>query len=898
MNADEIRAIFLDYFQRHQHQILKSSALVPKDDPSLLFTNAGMVQFKRVFTGEERRDYQRAVTSQKCVRAGGKHNDLENVGYTARHHTFFEMLGNFSFGDYFKEKAIEFAWDLLVNGYGLPGDKLYATIYTEDDEAFELWRKVVGLPADKISRLGEKDNFWAMGDTGPCGPCSEIIIDQGPVLGCGRPDCGPGCDCDRYLELWNLVFMQYERSAGGRMTPLPKPSIDTGMGLERIAAVVQGVHSNFETDLFQPLIEFISGLSGVDYVYAPELEKTGRPDPKTNVSLRVIADHARCLAFLIGDGVLPENVGRGYVLRRILRRAARHGRMLGLQKPFLHQVTRRVIERMAGSFPELADGASYIEKVVLSEEERFSETLDHGLKLLAEEIDRIEETGGRTISGEVAFKLYDTYGFPLDLVADVGRETGLTVDLPGFDQAMNAQRALSRVSWKGSGEAAVPAAVSELTAAGFKVKFLGYETLAAEARLVSMVKDGQKTERASAGDEVDLVFDQTPFYGAAGGQVGDTGRITGPDSSLEVTDAVKYPGEIIVHRCRLESGRLETGQTCALVVDEARRQDIRRNHTATHLLHKALREELGDHVKQAGSLVTPDRLRFDFSHFAQVPVETLVRVEARVNEKVRANLAVSTTVMSYEDALNTGAVALFEERYGDTVRVIGVGDFSMELCGGTHAQRTGDIGLFLIAGEGSAAAGVRRIEALTGRGAVEAVQAEHRVLRQTAEKVKARPEELPERLEKVLARQKELEKELLRLRQKAAAGEIGEILDRTVDLAGVKLLAARVKADGPKALRELGDRLRDRLGSGVIVLGAEDNQKALLLAMVTSDLQDRFQAGRIIQALAPEVGGKGGGRPDLAQAGGPALEKLDQALAKVKGILTGQGRAPRDAPRP
>ena len=887
MKADEIRAKFINYFADRNHERVKSAALVPKDDPSLLFTNAGMVQFKRVFTGDEKRDYQRAVTSQKCVRAGGKHNDLENVGYTARHHTFFEMLGNFSFGDYFKEKAIEYAWDLLVNGYGLPGDKLYATVYEDDDEAYGLWQKVVGIPTERIYRLGEKDNFWAMGDTGPCGPCSEILIDQGEEMGCGRPDCEPGCDCDRYLELWNLVFMQFERDTSGQMTPLPKPSIDTGMGLERISAVVQGRHSNFESDLFRPLIEFIQELSGVQYYYLTDLLKEKRTAPQTNVSNRAIADHARALAFLVGDGVLPENVGRGYVLRRILRRAVRHGRLLGIKNTFLHQVTAKVIDLMGDTYPELKDGASYIQKIIQSEEERFSETLDNGLKLLSDEMQRLGENKETVISGEVAFKLYDTFGFPLDLVQDVGRENGLTVDVSGFEQAMGAQRAQSRASWKGSGEAAVPAPVSDLTAQGFKVEFLGYDTLREEAELVLLMKDGQKVRQAGDGDEVELVFTATPFYGASGGQEGDTGRIRSGQVEIIVADAVKYPGDITVHQGRVVSGPIKTGDKYVLEVDEALRRDTTRNHTATHLLHKILRQELGDHVKQAGSMVSPDRLRFDFTHFEQVPHEVLTRIETRVNEKVRENLPVSTTAMSMEEAMSTGAVALFEERYGDTVRVVSVGDFSMELCGGTHIQRSGDIGTFLIVSEASAAAGVRRLEALTGRGAVEALQAERQALREMAATLKTAPLEAASRLAKVLTKQKDLEREMEQTRQKASLGKSDQVLDQVQEVGGVSLLAAKVSADNPKILREMGDRLKDKLKSGVVALGAESNGKALLLVIVTPDLQKQFHAGNIVKAMAQEVGGGGGGRPDMAQAGGPQPEKLDSALAKVREIMGG-----------
>jgi len=891
MTAHEIRTKFLDFFKNHDHAVLKSSSLVPKDDPTLLFTNAGMVQFKRVFLQEEKRDYTRATTSQKCVRAGGKHNDLENVGYTSRHHTFFEMLGNFSFGDYFKALAIELAWDLLVNGYGLPPEKLWVSVFREDDEAAGLWRKIVGLPEEKILRMGEKDNFWAMGDTGPCGPCSEIHIDQGEEVGCGAPECSPACDCDRFLELWNLVFMQFNRTADGVMTPLPKPSIDTGMGLERIAAVVQGFRSNYESDLFRPLIDFVQELSGVRYVFQNERRSEAGEAPlaplKTNVSTRAIADHVRALAFLIADGVLPENMGRGYVLRRILRRAVRHGRSLGLRKPFLHLVSKKVIEEMRPAYPELADGATYIKQVILNEEERFSETLDNGLKLLYDEIGRLKETGRGTklLPGEVAFKLYDTYGFPLDLVEDVCREDGLHIDLHGFETAMERQRAQSRASWKGSGEAAAPEPVSRLTAGGFKVDFLGYEQTSAEARLVLLMKDGQETDRAGQGEEVSLIFEATPFYGEAGGQVGDTGRIRSDEAEVEVTSTLRYPGEIILHQGRVVSGLVRMGRTYRLETSQSLRRDTACNHTATHLLHAALRRELGDHVRQAGSSVSPDRLRFDFTHFAQVDHEVLDRVEQRVNEKVREALPVVTEVMSMEEAMETGAMALFEERYGDTVRVVNVGDFSKELCGGTHTPSTGDIGLFLILSESSAAAGVRRIEAVTGRGALEAVRSQRAVLRQVTAALKASPAEVPGRVTRMQERIKELERGLMAAKQKLSRGEGGDILDQVREIGGVKLLAARVSVDNPKGLRELGDYVKDRLKSGVIVLAAENKGKALLLTIVTPDLQDRFHAGNIVQALAREVGGNGGGRPDMAQAGGPEPGHIDRALDKARSLL-------------
>jgi alanyl-tRNA synthetase len=847
-----------------------------------------MVQFKRVFTGEEKRDYHRAVTSQKCVRAGGKHNDLENVGYTARHHTFFEMLGNFSFGDYFKREAIDFGWDLLTNGYGLPGDKLYATVFLEDDEAYGLWQEVVGLPEERIYRLDEKDNFWAMGDTGPCGPCSEVLIDQGEAMGCGRPDCQPGCDCDRYLELWNLVFMQFERDDSGHMTPLPKPSIDTGMGLERISAVVQGVYSNFETDLFRPLIDFICELSRTEYVWQSEVMNKGLTPPQTNVSVRAIADHARALAFLIGDGVLPENVGRGYVLRRILRRAVRHGRLLGLTEPFLHRVSNRVIDLMGRPYPDLVDGASYIEKVILSEEERFSETLDNGLKLLSEEIERLEESDQTVISGDVAFKLYDTYGFPLDLTADVGREHGLTLDIDGFESAMASQRAQSRASWKGSGEEGVPGPVSDLTAQGFATEFVGYDRLTEEAELTLIVRDQTQADRAGEGEEVELVVDRTPFYGEAGGQVGDTGRLKAPDGEVEIIGARRYPGGIVSHLGRVTSGTIAAGDRVKLAVDQALRGDTRRNHTATHILHRILRRLLGDHVKQAGSLVSPDRLRFDFTHFEAVGPDVLTRLETEVNQRIRENIPVATQVMTMEEAMNTGATALFEERYDDTVRVVSIGDFSMELCGGTHCERTGDIGSFFILSEGSVSAGVRRIEAVTGRGAIEEVQEERRVLRAAAEKMKTSTAETLSRIDRMMGEIKELKREIERGRGQAAGQSVDELLAGAQDVGGVPLVAAEVNVQTPKQLRELGDRLRDKLKRGVIALGARAEGKALLLVVVSQELQAKFKAGDMVKVMAQRVGGGGGGRPDMAQAGGPRPEKLDEALAAAHDFVAGR----------
>ncbi len=886
MKANDVRSRFLEYFSAHGHRKVSSSSLVPQDDPTLLFANAGMNQFKRIFTGEEKRDYQRATTSQKCVRAGGKHNDLENVGYTARHHTFFEMLGNFSFGDYFKEGAITLAWELLTKEYGLPVDRLYATVYQDDDEAYDLWRKITGLPTDRISRLGEKDNFWAMGDTGPCGPCSEVLIDQGAHIGCGRPDCAPGCDCDRYLELWNLVFMQYERGADGVMKPLPKPSIDTGMGLERISAVCQGVYSNFETDLFTPLIEKVAVMTGIPYVYRREL-KPGDEGFATNVSTRVLADHSRAVTFLIGDGVRPENLGRGYVLRRILRRAVRHGRKLGLDKPFLAGLTDVIIEHMKGAYPELVDNGAYIKQIITAEEERFGETLGAGMGMLGEAIEDLGRKKGSVIDGRLAFKLYDTYGFPLDLVGDVAREHGLTVDEARFEEAMAEQKAKSRASWKGSAgtDDRVGALVSELTAEGFTTAFVGYDALTADqAPLALLVKDGRKAEVAAKGDEVTLVFASTPFYAFSGGQAGDAGEIHFPAGLVEVYDVQKSPGtSVFLHFGRVVEGEIRAGQAARLAVDERQRLATARNHSSTHLLHKALRTVLGDHVRQAGSLVTFDRLRFDFTNPAAVGAADIEKLEKMVNEAIRRDYPVETQVMNLEEATRSGAVALFEERYGEEVRVVTMGDHSRELCGGTHVASTGRIGAFLIIGESSVAAGVRRFECLTGEAAVEHMQNERRLLAELGGALKARPEELLDRLARLQARVKELEKGGGR----AQATDSAALARAAVEKDGVRLVAARVEAGDPKALRQIGDELKDRLGPQALIglASASEDGKAMLLVMVGSGLAGRFRAGQIVAQMAARVGGKGGGRDDMAQAGGPEADRIPAALEVLAGLV-------------
>jgi alanyl-tRNA synthetase len=872
MTGNEIRQLFLNFFQKQEHRLVRSSSLVPQDDPTLLFTNAGMVQFKRTFLGEEKRNYARAVTSQKCVRAGGKHNDLENVGYTARHHTFFEMLGNFSFGDYFKEKAIEFAWDLLINGYGLPADKLWASVYLEDDEAYDLWHQRIGIPVERMVRLGKKDNFWAMGDTGPCGPCSEIHLDRGAQHGCGRPDCGVDCDCDRFLEIWNLVFMQFNRDEDGTMTPLPKPSIDTGMGLERLASALQHVPSNFETDLIRPIIACTETLA----------EKAFGQSEAVDVAMKVIADHSRSAAFLIGDGVLPSNEGRGYVLRRIMRRAIRYGRNIGLVKPFLHRTTEVVFDIMKSAYPELGDAAAFILNVIQNEEIRFIETLDTGLKLLHDSLADLRAAGKKEIPGDLIFKLYDTYGFPVDIVQDVVRETDMILDLKGFEAGMAAQRERSRskVAFEGIGDA-----YKQLSAEAFKPQFLGYEQLNAKSEVMLLVKDGQEVPQAEVGVSIEVVTRATPFYGESGGQTGDQGVIVGTDLRVAVNQTVKDPTGIVIHKGSVVHGIIRKGQMVELQVDAEKRRATALNHTATHILHTALRRELGEHVKQAGSLVAPDRLRFDFTHFAQVEPAQLQHIEQLVNEQIRANLPVQTNEMDAEQAFQSGAMALFEEKYGDRVRVVSLGDFSKELCGGTHTERTGNIGLFKIIVETSVAAGVRRIEALTGHGALDYVQELDALVHRTARLLRTRPEALTERVEQVLTAQKQAEKELSKLKSTLADAKAQSGDDALQNVNGAALLVKRVAVDQPAALRELADRFKDRLQSGIVVLGSVSDGKALLIVVVTKDLIKRFHAGKIVKALAALVGGGGGGRPDMAQAGGNEPEHLDTALAKAADVI-------------
>jgi len=872
MTGNDIRRKFLEYFKKHDHQIVRSSSLVPQDDPTLLFTNAGMVQFKRTFLGEEKRDCVRATTAQKCVRAGGKHNDLENVGYTARHHTFFEMLGNFSFGDYFKEKATEFAWELLTQGYGLPADKLWVSVFLDDDEAHNIWHKNIGVAENRIVRFGEKDNFWSMGDTGPCGPCSEIMIDRGESFGCGRAECKIGCDCDRYLEIWNLVFMQFNRAAPGKMTPLPKPSIDTGMGLERIVSVIQNVSTNYDTDLILPVIRKAEILS----------EKKLGASPESDVAMKVIADHSRAAAFLIGDGVLPSNEGRGYVLRRIMRRAIRYGRQIGLNKPFLHETAGVVFDIMKSAYPELSEAEAFITNVIRNEEIRFSETLDNGLKLLNDTLGEMKAKGEKRVPGSVIFKLYDTYGFPVDIVRDVVKDANLSLDMEGFETCMDAQRAQSRTV---TSFTKISDAYKSLSAQGIKPEFTGYGTISCESKVLVVVEKGNETQTASTGAEIEVVTAQTPFYGESGGQVGDIGKITGPDLEIVISDTIKDPTGLIIHKGKIVSGEIRKGDRVTLSVDRSERESTACNHTATHILHAALRKVLGDHVRQAGSMVSPERLRFDFTHFSQIETEALEKVESLVNERIRENVQVQTHEMDAEDAFKSGATALFEEKYGDRVRVVSLAAFSKELCGGTHTRYTGNIGVFKIVSESSVASGVRRIEALTGNNALAHIQKTSRIVQEASGMLREKPEGLVSRVEKLLSAQKALEKEIEKIKSKMAAQSAEDSGEDIKTINGVTVIAKKVSADTPAALRDLADKFRDKIKSGIVVLGSVSGEKVLLIAGVTKDLSKRFHAGNIVKAAAEIVGGSGGGRPDMAQAGGTKPEKLDEAIRKACEII-------------
>ncbi|EEC9756651.1 alanine--tRNA ligase [Escherichia coli] len=866
----EIRQAFLDFFHSKGHQVVASSSLVPHNDPTLLFTNAGMNQFKDVFLGLDKRNYSRATTSQRCVRAGGKHNDLENVGYTARHHTFFEMLGNFSFGDYFKHDAIQFAWELLTSEkwFALPKERLWVTVYESDDEAYEIWEKEVGIPRERIIRIGDNkgapyasDNFWQMGDTGPCGPCTEIFYDHGDHIW-GGPPGSPEEDGDRYIEIWNIVFMQFNRQADGTMEPLPKPSVDTGMGLERIAAVLQHVNSNYDIDLFRTLIQAVAKVTG-----ATDL---------SNKSLRVIADHIRSCAFLIADGVMPSNENRGYVLRRIIRRAVRHGNMLGAKETFFYKLVGPLIDVMGSAGEDLKRQQAQVEQVLKTEEEQFARTLERGLALLDEELAKLS---GDTLDGETAFRLYDTYGFPVDLTADVCRERNIKVDEAGFEAAMEEQRRRAR---EASGFGADYNAMIRVDSAS---EFKGYDHLELNGKVTALFVDGKAVDAINAGQEAVVVLDQTPFYAESGGQVGDKGELKGANFSFAVEDTQKY-GQAIGHIGKLAAGSLKVGDAVQADVDEARRARIRLNHSATHLMHAALRQVLGTHVSQKGSLVNDKVLRFDFSHNEAMKPEEIRAVEDLVNAQIRRNLPIETNIMDLEAAKAKGAMALFGEKYDERVRVLNMGDFSTELCGGTHASRTGDIGLFRIISESGTAAGVRRIEAVTGEGAITTVHADSDRLSEVAHLLKGDSNNLADKVRSVLERTRQLEKELQQLKEQAAAQESANLSSKAIDVNGVKLLVSELSGVEPKMLRTMVDDLKNQLGSTIIVLATVAEGKVSLIAGVSKDVTDRVKAGELIGMVAQQVGGKGGGRPDMAQAGGTDAAALPAALASVKGWVS------------
>jgi alanyl-tRNA synthetase len=871
MTSAEIRQLFLDYFSERGHEVVPSSSLVPANDPTLLFTNAGMVPFKEVFTGQDKRNYVRAVSSQRCVRAGGKHNDLENVGYTARHHTFFEMLGNFSFGDYFKREAIQYAWGFLTVEAKLPADRLLVTVYEEDKEAADIWLKEIGINPQQFILIGDKpggkkhesDNFWSMGDTGPCGPCSEIFYDHGADIA-GGPPGSPEEDGDRYVEIWNLVFMQYDRDVKGSLNPLPHPSVDTGMGLERLAAVLQGVHNNYDIDLFQHLIKTIAKLAGQKDL--------------TSTSLRVIADHIRACAFLITDGVVPSNEGRGYVLRRIIRRAIRHGHKLGLREPFFYKLVDALCKEMGDAYPELVKARAQVERSLKQEEERFAETLDNGMSILEEAVAALT---GKEIPGDTVFKLYDTYGFPVDLTADIARERNLTLDMTGFESAMDAQRERARSASNFGVE------MGDGLEINAKTEFTGYDQTTGSGKVAALFHDGAAAKKLSQGEEGLLILDHTPFYAESGGQVGDQGVMTVGGSQMTVLDTQKQ-GDAFLHWVKVKSGSVSMGNSMDTQVDTNRRLDTACNHSATHLLHAALRKVLGDHVQQKGSLVDAERLRFDFSHFEAITPDQLSEIENMVNEQIRANVDVETKLMSQEDAMASGAMALFGEKYGDTVRVLSMGDFSVELCGGTHVSRTGDIGLLKITSEGGVAAGVRRIEAVAGASAFRYIGETEKNLSQIASLLKADAGTAESKVRQLIDRGRALEKEVDQLKSKLASSQGGDLASQAVEVDGIKVLAARLEGGDAKSLRDTVDQLKNKLGASAILLAAVDGDKWSLVAGVTKDETRRVKAGDLVNSVAQQMGGKGGGRPDMAQAGGKDPSGLDAALQAVPDWVRGQ----------
>ena len=866
----ELRRAFVDYFATRGHTVVPTAPLIPQADPTLLFTNAGMNQFKRVFLGEESRPYVRAVSIQKCMRAGGKHNDLENVGFTRRHHTFFEMLGNFSFGDYFKEEAIAFGWEFLTQIAGLPADRLWVTVFRDDQEAYDIWQKRMGIAEHRLVRLGEKDNFWQMGETGPCGPCSEILIDQGEAFGCGRSVCAVGCDCDRYLEIWNLVFMQFDRDMAGTLNPLPKPSIDTGMGLERLAAVTQGVASNYDSDVFRPILERIGKGSGHVYGASAIADR----------SMRVIADHLRAMTFMITDGVLPSNEGRGYVLRRIMRRASRHGRLLGVEREFLFDLVSSVINHMESVYPELRSMGDTVSEIVQGEETRFIGTLEQALPLLNQILAEAKQQGNIQLEGEAVFKLYDTYGFPLDLVEDAAREEGLHVDHAGYQHALDAQRERARKTAKFSQAASQNELVSALEQIPL-TKFVGYSHHQAGATLLGMVKDEHLIQEAGKGETVEFVLDITPFYPEGGGQVGDQGTLVGPSARIVVQDTTKVAKGWFLHKGQVIEGLVQVGDFLSVTVNGALRQSAARNHTATHLLHAALREILGPHVKQYGSLVAPNRLRFDFSHFKGLTSRNIEEIENLVNEQIRNNTPIQVEEMGIQDALDRGALAFFGDKYGEQVRVVEMGSFSKELCGGTHCSRTGDVGLFRIASEGGIAAGVRRIEALTGVGALTYAQHQEAEWRELAALLKTSPNDVVEKAKKLVTTLRDTERELERAKQKVLDQHSAEQGASMKDIGGMPILVQRVDGLTMQELRTFSDKLRHKAASGLLVLGSVKDSKVSLIVIVGKEQSQKLPAGKVAQHVAQFVGGSGGGRPDMAQAGGNQPEHLDRALNSV-----------------
>ncbi len=866
MTSNELRRSFLEFFRERGHEVVPSSPLVPGNDPTLLFTNAGMVQFKDVFLGQDKRNYKRAATSQRCVRAGGKHNDLENVGYTTRHHTFFEMLGNFSFGDYFKKEAIKLAWEFLTEDLGLPPERLWVTVFEDDHQAADIWLKEMKIDPKRFARMGKKDNFWAMGDTGPCGPCSEIFYDHGPDVS-GGPPGSAGEEGDRYVEIWNLVFMEFDRNEGGEMTPLPKPSVDTGMGLERTAAVLQGVHSNYDIDMFANLIAATAKILGV------------KNDGSS--SLNVIADHIRACTFLIVDGVLPGNEGRGYVLRRIIRRALRHSKKLGIDTTFFHKLVKPLCNEMGDAYPELVKGKGRVERVLEKEERRFAETLDQGMEILDSAISKLK---GKEIPGDIVFKLYDTYGFPVDLTADIARERGLTIDQEGFEEQMSAQRDRGRAASKFS----VKVDADSLNLAGHEpTTFSGYEKTEDPGVVMAVFRDGDQVDALASGEEGAITLNSTPFYAESGGQVGDTGVLESENALFVVTDTQKMDNTI-VHLGKVQLGEIKSGDKVSAKVEGERRQSIVLHHSATHLMHAALRHVLGDHVQQKGSLVAPDRLRFDFSHDEPVTPEQLHEIETLVNDEIQKNIVADTQLMQYDTAVKSGAIALFGEKYDDEVRVLRLGDFSVELCGGTHVNSTGDIGIFKITSEGGVASGIRRIEAVSGKQAMAWIDKNQQMLDNVALLLRSPRDQVPAKVEQLICRMKELEKELAAAKQKLVSGKTGEIEEEVVVVNGLNVLATRMDGADAKTLRDAVDRFKDKFGSAVVVLGSVENGKVRLAAGVTKDAVDWIRAGDVIKTVAEQVGGKGGGRPDFAQAGGSNPDALDAALDSVPGWVAEQ----------